>query len=63
VEIYRNRCDTLGRIVRVVLEEGERLGEALGVDDDGALRVRFDDGDRPIHAADLVHLRGEGIRA
>jgi BirA family biotin operon repressor/biotin-[acetyl-CoA-carboxylase] ligase len=63
VETYRSRCDTLGRTVRVVLEGEERIGEALGIDEDGALRVRFDDGDRPIHAADLVHLRGEGIRA
>jgi len=57
---YRERCDTVGRRVRVDLPHGSLLeGEAVGVADDGALLVRPDGSDtpRPVHAGDVVHVR------
>ena len=55
---YERACSTLGRRVRVQLPAGGTLtGTAVGVDDDGRLRV--DDGAR-VHvlgAGDVVHVR------
>jgi BirA family biotin operon repressor/biotin-[acetyl-CoA-carboxylase] ligase len=60
---YVAACSTLGRRVRVELPTGEPLeGRAVGVDDDGRLRV--DDGSR-VHvlgAGDVVHVRASGQR-
>ena len=55
---YVEACSTVGRRVRVALPGGGVLeGTAVGVDDDGRLRV--DDGSR-VHVlgvGDVVHLR------
>lgn len=54
---YRERCDTLGRQVRVQLPAGRELtGRAEEVDDGGRLVV---DG-RPVAAGDVVHVRPRG---
>ncbi|KJK10268.1 biotin--acetyl-CoA-carboxylase ligase [Terrabacter sp. 28] len=61
---YREACATIGRQVRVLLPAGDSvLGEALGVDDDGALVVRTDRGTRAFAAGDVVHVRpaGDGL--
>ena len=61
---YRERCDTIGRVVRVDLPHGGPLeGLAVGVAGDGALLVRPAGADpdtppRPVHAGDVVHVRG-----
>ncbi|WP_426562482.1 biotin--[acetyl-CoA-carboxylase] ligase [Angustibacter sp. McL0619] len=55
---YRERCRTIGQVVRVELPGGESLqGEAEGVDDEGRLLVR--DGQRvhALAAGDVVHVR------
>ncbi|MFG1926595.1 biotin--[acetyl-CoA-carboxylase] ligase [Cryptosporangium sp. NPDC048952] len=53
---YRERCDTIGRLVRVSLPAGETLhGRATDVDAEGRLVV---DG-RAIAAGDVVHVRPE----
>jgi BirA family transcriptional regulator, biotin operon repressor / biotin---[acetyl-CoA-carboxylase] ligase len=59
---YRERCDTIGRRVRVELPGGETLvGAAEGVDDDGRLIVRDDEGGlRALAAGDVVHVRATG---
>lgn len=57
VDLYRNRCATLGRTVRVDLGEWQLVGEAVRIGDDGALVVRADGTDHMIVAGDVVHLR------
>lgn len=57
---YRERCDTVGRQVRVDLPRGEPLeGRATGIADDGALLVEPAAGGAPVavHAGDVVHVR------
>jgi BirA family biotin operon repressor/biotin-[acetyl-CoA-carboxylase] ligase len=56
---YTGLCATLGRRVRVELPGGRVLdGQASGVDEDGRLLVAVPpDGDVPVAAGDIVHLR------
>lgn len=54
---YVEQCTTLGRQVRVTVPGGEVLGEAVGVDADGQLVVRTDEGDQHLGAGDVVHVR------
>jgi len=62
---YRERCTTIGRRVAVHLPGDDVvLGVAEGVDDDGCLLLRPDDGGavRPLAAGDVVHVRpAEGV--
>lgn len=57
--LYRSRLATLGASVRAHLPDGRVLdGEAIDIDDSGALVVRDGRGARHVlHAADIVHLR------
>lgn len=51
-------CDTLGRTVRVQLpDSAELVGEAIGLDGDGRLRLRTAGGDRAVSAGDVTHVR------
>ncbi|HEX2055080.1 MAG TPA: biotin--[acetyl-CoA-carboxylase] ligase [Nitrospiraceae bacterium] len=63
---YRNRCDTLGQLVRAVLGNGEVIeGLAETIDPDGSLLIRLDEQKVAartgrlvrIRSADIVHLR------
>jgi BirA family transcriptional regulator, biotin operon repressor / biotin---[acetyl-CoA-carboxylase] ligase len=56
---YRRTCLTVGQRVRVATAGGEDLvGEAAGVGDDGALRVRLDAGPTvAVSAGDVTHVR------
>jgi len=56
-DAYRDRCDTLGRAVRVLVPGGQVEGTASGVDADGALLVSTAAGQRAFAAGDVVHLR------
>ena len=57
-ESYVRRCVTLGQMVHVDLPTGERVhGEATGIDVEGHLQVRTDDGPRVLGAGDVVHVR------
>ncbi|MCF6522082.1 biotin--[acetyl-CoA-carboxylase] ligase [Streptomyces sp. JJ36] len=60
LEAYAAGCATLGRTVRAELPGGEELtGEAVAVDGDGRLVLATEAGvQRPVAAADVVHLRG-----
>lgn len=60
---YRNSCATLGRRVNVQLPHGASLsGTAEAVEPSGGLQVRLDDGSlNTVVAADVVHLRPEGL--
>ena len=66
-EEFARRCSTLGRTVRVTLEEQglvEGIAESIGPD--GCLRLRVRTNDSPtlsptlleIRSAEVVHLRG-----
>jgi len=59
-EEYRLALSTLGRRVRVELTADHVTGTAVGVDDDGSLRVDTGEGVRSFRAGDVVHLRREG---
>lgn len=61
-EAYAAGCATLGRPVRAGLPDGGELrGEAAALDSDGKLVIATPDGVlRPVAAADIVHLRGDG---
>ncbi len=57
---YVRRCATIGRRVQVGLPSGEQvLGEAVGIDGDGRLRVRTASGSRLLGAGDVVHVRAQ----
>lgn len=58
LERYRGRASTLGRRVEVTRSADRVVGEAVDVDEDGALLVR--DGERlvTVTAGDVVHVAG-----
>jgi BirA family biotin operon repressor/biotin-[acetyl-CoA-carboxylase] ligase len=57
-QTYAAGCATLGRQVRAELPGGAELaGTAVAVDDDGRLVIAGPDGERPVGAGDVVHLR------
>ena len=55
---YARRCATLGRQVRVELPGGHLVqGLAAGIDPAGRLLVSVPDGELPVAAGDVVHVR------
>jgi BirA family transcriptional regulator, biotin operon repressor / biotin---[acetyl-CoA-carboxylase] ligase len=57
-EEYARLCGTLGRLVRVELPGGRLIqGLAAGIDPVGRLLVRLPDGELPVAAGDVVHVR------
>ncbi|MDJ0340457.1 biotin--[acetyl-CoA-carboxylase] ligase [Streptomyces sp. H10-C2] len=57
-QTYAAGCATLGREVRAELPGGRELtGTAVGVDDDGRLVIATADGEQPVGAGDVVHVR------
>ncbi|WP_329175303.1 biotin--[acetyl-CoA-carboxylase] ligase [Streptomyces sp. NBC_01477] len=57
-QTYAAGCATLGRQVRAELPGGRELaGTAVAVDGDGRLVIAGPDGERPVGAGDVVHLR------
>jgi BirA family biotin operon repressor/biotin-[acetyl-CoA-carboxylase] ligase len=58
-ERYRHTCATVGRRVEVEQLDGKRWrGRAEGIDEDGRLVVRAEDGDlMAISVGDVTHLR------
>ena len=56
-DAYEEANLQLGTDVRVVSGDEVFEGEALGVDDAGALRVRCEDGVRVVHAGDVSRVR------
>ncbi len=57
VPAWREHTLTLGRRVQVDTPRGVVRGEAVDVNDLGALVVRTDEGEVPVHAGDCEHLR------
>ena len=58
IDEYRRRCSTVGQDVRVVRADGELVGRAAAVADDGSLVVVTEGGGEvTVAAGDVVHLR------
>ncbi|MBW3547081.1 MAG: biotin--[acetyl-CoA-carboxylase] ligase [Actinobacteria bacterium] len=57
VDDYRRCCATLGRRVRVALDEGTLEGRAVGLTGAGHLVVETAGGRHQVGAGDVVHLR------
>lgn len=60
-EIYdewRRRSATIGRMVRIVLNRGELVGEVVDLADDGAILLRTSGKLVRVLAGDCIHLRG-----
>ncbi len=56
--VYRERCATIGREVRISLSDGTSVdGVARDVDEAGRLVLETPDGPRTFGAGDVVHLR------
>ena len=60
--VYRERCGTIGRQVKVQLDAEQAQGEttegtAIGVDEEGSLLIFVDGNVVPISAGDAIHLR------
>ena len=57
-DAYRARCTTIGQAVRVELADGDLVGTAVDVSEEGHLVVEGEDGwVRPVAVGDVVHLR------
>jgi BirA family transcriptional regulator, biotin operon repressor / biotin---[acetyl-CoA-carboxylase] ligase len=57
-EAYTRLCGTVGRVLRVELPGGQLIrGLAAGIDPAGRLLVRLPDGELPVAAGDVVHVR------
>ncbi len=56
--LYRENCVTVGQEISVVRGDEIRHGKALSVEDDGALRVAYDDGSLALVASGEVSIRG-----
>jgi BirA family transcriptional regulator, biotin operon repressor / biotin---[acetyl-CoA-carboxylase] ligase len=59
VSEYAARCETVGRLVRVVTASSEFTGRAVGLSDDGRLLVEHEGKVVPLEAADVVHVRAD----
>jgi BirA family biotin operon repressor/biotin-[acetyl-CoA-carboxylase] ligase len=60
---FRRRCSTLGRKVQVSNPDGSTLsGTAIDLDAHGHLLLDVDGRTLTVAAADVVHLRGDGLR-
>jgi BirA family biotin operon repressor/biotin-[acetyl-CoA-carboxylase] ligase len=57
VDLYRQRCSTLGKEVRVLTDAGTDYGIAENITQDGALEVNVQGSIRVYTAADVLHVR------
>jgi BirA family biotin operon repressor/biotin-[acetyl-CoA-carboxylase] ligase len=57
VDAWRERAATVGQRVRVETQNGDVVGDAVGVTEHGALVVETGDGEQVVHAGDCQHLR------
>ena len=55
---YRKSCVVPGKKIRIIKNEDERIGTAVGIDEDFGLEVRFDDGREETIRDGDVSVRG-----
>lgn len=58
IEQYARDCITIGRQVKIIRGDSTRLAEATGIDENGALLVRYDNGERGVVFTGEVSIRG-----
>ena len=58
MDTYRGHCVTIGQKILVVRGEESAYGEALDLDEDGGLLVRFFDGTEKVVSSGEVSIRG-----
>ena len=58
LDAYRSRCSTAGKDVRVLRGDEARSAYAIGITDDFALRVRYEDGSEETLNSGEVSVRG-----
>ena len=59
MERYARDCITIGRQVRVIRGDSIRTGTATGIDENGALVLRYDSGETGLVFSGEVSVRGE----
>ncbi len=57
LEIYRLRCSTLGKRVKIILENEEIIGTAINVNDNGSILIEKNGVKLSFFAADIILLR------
>ncbi len=57
LEEWLSYSSTIGRVVKVVAEDGEHYGVAAGLAEDGGLVVDIDGEKRIFHVGEVIHLR------
>ena len=57
LEIYRLHCSTLGKRVKIILENEEIIGTAINVNDNGSILIEKNGEKLSFFAADIIHLR------
>lgn len=55
--VYAQKCGTIGRDIRVILDSGELRAHAVGITGEGALIAETKNGREIFTAADVVHIR------
>jgi BirA family biotin operon repressor/biotin-[acetyl-CoA-carboxylase] ligase len=56
IKDWTRRSSTIGKIVKLTTNEGEKSGKAIKIDDDGAL-VIFNKKNSRVLAGDITHLK------
>ncbi len=57
IKKYQSSCDTIGKKIKVILEDETRVGIASRIDEYGALVVKTEKGEEVFCSADIVHIR------
>ncbi len=58
MDFYKQRCITLGQKILMVRGDESAYGEALDLDEDGGLLVRFSDGTEKVISSGEISIRG-----
>lgn len=57
ISMWKQRASTLGKEVKVITLEGEIIGKALDIDEEGALVIQTQTEIKKIYSGDCIHLR------
>jgi BirA family biotin operon repressor/biotin-[acetyl-CoA-carboxylase] ligase len=56
MEEYRSSCATIGQEVRVSFTDHDVVGQAIGIDEGGALQLKTKEGVLTVSSGDVIHL-------
>lgn len=57
IKKYQSFCDTIGKKIKVLLENETKVGIAKKIDEQGRLVVKTEIGEETFSSADIVHIR------